>query len=192
MFELLIRHFSSITPLQAKETEAIANSSVIKAYKRGEHLIRAGQVSANTFFVLKGLLRQYRLQEGEELTTQFFTEGQWVIPALESEQKAVVLENLVALEDCHVVIGNEEKAEQLFKAFPRLERIARTVMEQVYTEQVSRISHYLSDSPEQRYLRLVKQHPDLIQRVAQYHIASYIGVKPESLSRIKKRIQRQA
>lgn len=191
MFELLIRHFSSITPLLPEEGEAIERSSVIKAYKKGEHLIRAGQVSPNTFFVFKGLLRQYRLQEGEELTTQFFTEGQWVVPALESEQNEA-LENLVALEDCHVVVGNEKKAEQLFKAFPRLERIARTVMEQVYTEQVSRISHYLSDSPEQRYLRLVKQHPDLIQRVAQYHIASYIGVKPESLSRIKKRIQRQA
>jgi CRP-like cAMP-binding protein len=192
MLKPLLHHFSSITPLLPEEEEALRRTSTIKEYRKGQHLVREGQLAPDTFFVLKGLLRQYKLQEGEELSTQFFAEGQWVIPTLVSDQRNEALENLIALEDCQVVVGNEEKAEQIFSAFPRLERIARSVMEQVYTEQLTRMSHYLSDSPEQRYLRLLEQHPSLVQRVAQYHLASYIGVKPESLSRIKKRIQLQA
>ena len=92
------------------------------------------------------------------------------------------------MEDTTVVIGNETKAQELFKQYPRFETVSRMVMESVFSEQQKTMSAYLTDSPEQRYLRLFETKPDLIQRVPQYQLASYIGVKPESLSRIRKRI----
>ncbi|MBV6652439.1 MAG: hypothetical protein KI786_01700, partial [Mameliella sp.] len=76
----------------------------------------------------------------------------------------------------------------LFRKFPRFETISRAIMERAFAEQKAALTSYYTDSPEQRYLRLIQAKPDLVQRIPQYHLASYIGVKPESLSRIKKRM----
>ncbi|MFZ4544064.1 MAG: hypothetical protein ACOYOA_08455 [Saprospiraceae bacterium] len=76
----------------------------------------------------------------------------------------------------------------MFKSFPRFETISRIVMETVFAEQMKFMTSYLTDSPEQRYLHLLNTRPNIFQRVPQYQIASYIGVKPESLSRIRKRM----
>ena len=87
-----------------------------------------------------------------------------------------------------VVEGDEQQGQSLFKRFPRFETISRTIMEAAFAEQREALTFYYTDSPEQRYLKLMKSRPDLFQRIPQYHLASYIGVKPESLSRIRKRI----
>ena len=96
--------------------------------------------------------------------------------------------NLECVEDTTVSVGNEEQAQKLFKIFPRFETIARAIVEADFVEQKKLLTSYLTDSPEQRYLKLLKSRPDIFQRVPQYQIASYVGVKPESLSRIRKRI----
>ena len=81
-----------------------------------------------------------------------------------------------------------EKEENLYKRFPKFETISRKVMEKVFAEQQEIMSSYTTDTPEQRYLKLLKSRPDLFQKIPQYQIASYIEVKPESLSRIRKRL----
>jgi CRP-like cAMP-binding protein len=90
--------------------------------------------------------------------------------------------------DSSLVVGNREKEENLYRRFPKLETISRKVMEKVFAEQQEIMSSYVTDSPEQRYLKLLTSRPDLFQKIPQYQLASYIGVKPESLSRIRKRI----
>ena len=95
----------------------------------------------------------------------------------------------VCCEDTTLVIGNEQKENDLYDRFPRFESISRAVMSEMLAEQQTLTASYLTDSPEQRYLKLLESRPDLFQRVPQYQLASYIGVKPESLSRIRKRIQ---
>jgi len=86
------------------------------------------------------------------------------------------------------VVGNREKEEFLYQNFPRLETVSRLVMEQVFAEQHEFLANYLTSSPEQRYARLIAHNSELLQAVPQHQIASYIGVKPESLSRIRKRM----
>lgn len=83
-----------------------------------------------------------------------------------------------------------KQAQTLFNQYPRLESIARKVLENAFAEYQQTINNYLTDTPEQRYVRLSETRPNLIQRVPQYHLASFIGVRPESLSRIRKRIMR--
>ena len=86
------------------------------------------------------------------------------------------------------MIGTEQKENDLYERFPRLETISRLVMGNVLGELQEQLATYLTDTPEQRCLKLLRARPDLFQRLPQYQLASYIGVKPESLSRIRKRI----
>ncbi|KFE71988.1 Crp/Fnr family transcriptional regulator [Hyalangium minutum] len=95
---------------------------------------------------------------------------------------------LVCAEDTTVVVGTEQREQDLYRRFPRFESISRRVMQKVLAEQQERFASYLTDGPEQRYLKLSKTRPEIFQRIPQYQLASYIDVKPESLSRIRKRI----
>lgn len=184
----LIHYFSKITALSADEVQLLTDTMVVKQFKKDSFLLKEGQLNKDTFFILDGLVREYKVIDGEEITTHFFSEEQWIISLTSFTEETPSTHNLICMEDTTVVIGNETKAQELFKQYPRFETVSRMVMETVFSEQQKTMSAYLTDSPEQRYLRLFETQPDLIQRVPQYQLASYIGVKPESLSRIRKRI----
>lgn len=188
MHEKFVNYFSRISPLSSEESEAIFKSMQTKAFKKGEYLLKDGQVSANTYFVLEGCIREYILSDGEDKTTNFFSEEQWAISLNSLTLQNLANHNWVCIEDTTVVVGNERQAQELFKQFPRFETISRTIMEIAFAEQKEALTSYYTESPEERYLKLLKSRPELVQRIPQYHLASYIGVKPESLSRIRKRI----
>lgn len=192
MHDKFINYFSKISTLSKEESEGIANSMKMKTFKKGDFLLREGQVSTSTYFILEGLVREYILSDGEEKTTNFYSEDQWAISLSGLSSGKPSSHNWVCVEDTIVVIGDEQQAQKLFKQFPRFETISRKIMESAMADQKDALTSYYSDSPEQRYLKLLKARPTLIQRVPQYHLASYIGVKPESLSRIRKRIASSA
>lgn len=184
----LIEYFSGFTSFTAEERQALEDSMVIREYGKGDFLSKEGQANNHSYFVLSGLVRQFRMIDGEEITTNFYTEGQWIISLTGFTKDAIATDYLVSHEDTSVVIGNEEKAQQLFREFPRFETISRAVMETVFAEQQKAMMDHLTASPEARYLRLLETRPELVQRVPQYQLAGYLGVKPESLSRIRKRM----
>lgn len=175
-------------PLSQEEIEAIVETMTIKQYKKGTVLLREGQISNAAYFVLEGCVRQYYLVDGNEKTNNFFTEEQWVISINSFRQNHPSSHFLDCCIDCSLVVGNREKEESLYKRFPKFETISRMVMEKVFAEQQEIMSSYITDTAEQRYLKLLKSRPDLFQKIPQYQIASYIGIKPESLSRIRKRL----
>jgi CRP-like cAMP-binding protein len=188
MHEKFINYFSKISSLSKEESAAIAKSMQTKAIAKGEYLLKEGQISENTYFVLEGCIREFILSDGEEKTTNFFFEEQWAISLNSLSTNKPATHNWVCIEDTTVVVGNEKQAQELFKEFPRFETISRAIMEAAFAEQKEALTTYYTDSPEQRYRKLLKSKPGLIQRIPQYHLASYIGIKPESLSRIRKRI----
>ncbi len=184
----LLSYFQRIMPLSDEEIKAIVETMNIQQYKKGSILLTEGQVSTEVYFVLEGCVRQYYLVEGEEKTTNFFTEEQWVISLNSFNQNVASNHYLACSEDSSLVVGNSKKAEDLYKRFPKLETVSRKVMEKVFAEQQEIMGAYFTDNPEQRYLKLLKSRPELFQKIPQYQIASYVGVKPESLSRIRKRL----
>ena len=188
MHHKFVQYFSRISPLSEAESKAIEENMVVKTFKKGAYLLKEGQISVDTYFILEGCIREFIVTDGEEKTTNFFTEEQWVISLNNFGPQSPTSHNLVCVEDTIVSVGNERLAQVLFKQFPRFETISRAIVEADFAEQKKLLTSYLTDSPEQRYLKLLESRPDLFQRVPQYQLASYIGVKPESLSRIRKRV----
>lgn len=184
----LLAYFSSISPLSEEEAAAIAETIVTRPYKKGDVLLREGDISNEVYFVLEGCVRQYYLVDGEEKTVNFFTEGQWVISMKSLGEQKPSAHYIACTTDVSLVVGNQSKESELFRRFPRFEMISRRMMEMLFAEQHEQAASYLVDTPEQRYLKLMKTRPELLQIVPQYQLASYIGVQPESLSRIRKRL----
>jgi CRP-like cAMP-binding protein len=184
----LVNYFSGIMPLSEEESKAITDSMVIKTFKKGTVLLKEGQISTECYFVLEGCIRQYYIIDGEEKTNNFFTEEQFVVSINSFTQKIPADHYFSCCEDTTLVVANEQKENDLYKRFPKFETISRAVMGNLFGEQQELAASYITDTPEQRYLKLLKSKPDLFQRIPQYQLASYIGVKPESLSRIRKRI----
>lgn len=87
-----------------------------------------------------------------------------------------------------MLIGEPDKFEELIKEFPKLEQITRAMMEQDFGETQDSFSKFITSTPEERYLNFLKERPGLIQRIPQHQLASYLGITPESLSRIRKRV----
>lgn len=188
MEEKLLSYFSQIRPLTQEEIDGIVATLTIKTFPKGTILLKEGAVSMEAYFVLTGCVRQYFLVEGEEKTNNFFSEGQWVISVNSMTNNQPSTHFLECCDESTLVVGNREKEEALYRQFPKLETVSRRVMEKVFAEQQELSGSYFTDSPEERYLKLVQTRPELLQRIPQYMIASYIGVKPESLSRIRKRL----
>ena len=187
----LVDYFARFMPLTDAEAKALAEESQLATYAKGTLLLQEGQVAKECYFVLQGCVRQYYLVEGEERTTQFFTEEQWVVSLKSFAQQVPADHYLVCNEETTLVVGTAEKENQLYRRFPKFEALSRMVLERNLAEQQESTARYLTDNPEQRYLNLLKARPELLQRVPQYQLASYLGVKPESLSRIRKRIARR-
>ena len=188
----LINYFLKNTNLSADEVEVIAESMVIKSLKKNDYLVKERQFNNDTYFLLRGCVRQFKIVDGNDITTNFYTEDQWIVSLGNFSEKTASNYNLVCMENTTVVIGNDQQANELVKQFPAIESISRQIMETVFMAQQNLMISYITDKPEQRYLKLLKARPDIFQRVPQYDIATYLGIKPESLSRIRKKLQRQS
>jgi CRP-like cAMP-binding protein len=184
----LIAYFRKIMPLTGSEEQAIADSLCIGRYKKGDLLLKEGQIGSECYFVLKGCVRQYYMIDGEEKTSNFYTEEQWVVSFSSFIQQQPADHYLECIEDTILVVGNEQREEEMYRTNSKFETISRMVLEKIISEQQALQARYVTDTPEQRYLYLLESNPQLVQRVPLYQLASYIGVMPESLSRIRKRI----
>lgn len=188
MKEVFAEYLSQFKKLSAEEINLIVEHSNIKFYRKGSILLKEGVIAQEGYLILKGCVRRYVLVNGEERTTHFFTEKDWVTSIDSFINKTPSDHYLSCLEDCYLVVGNESKESEVYTMIPKLMEISKEVLLHELAQSQGLVNTYITDSPEQRYLKLLKNKPDLLQRVPQYILASYIGVKPESLSRIRKRI----
>lgn len=185
--QVLIDYVAQFAPLSEQEIEQIFQFIKIRSHKKGKVLLREGQRCNVCYFVLQGCVRQYYLTDGNEKTTNFFTEGMPVASTLVFENKPSKC-YLVCNEDCILVEGRPEDEQFFTQMMPRMETLNRMGVEFELKKSQESFAEFIMSSPEERYLNLLNTRPELLDRVPQYQLASYLGVTPESLSRIRKRI----
>ncbi|MEQ8711984.1 MAG: Crp/Fnr family transcriptional regulator [Cyclobacteriaceae bacterium] len=187
MQNLLFDYISRYISLTEDEKSAMADLDVFRTVKKGTVLLKAGQKSRDGYFVLKGCLRTYYIIEGEEKTTEFYTEMEGVTPncVVTNEPSGYYV---ATTEDAIIALSNPDMEADMFEKFPKFETLCRILSEELIVKQQTNIDDFKTSSPEQRYLNLLQKRPHLIQRVPQHQLASYLGVKPQSLSRLRARI----
>lgn len=183
----ILKYLSKYTVITEELENAVFESTYIRTFEKGTLLLKEGQFSNDCYFVIKGCIRSYCYRDGVENTIEFYTEEQTLLPQNYGTPEPSD-QYLECIEDTIVSVGNPELEKETFQKFPQLEILSRKIGEQVMLQQQESFADFKMATPEERYLNLVKTRPDLIQRVPQYQLASYLGLKPESLSRIKKRI----
>ncbi len=186
--QVILDYITNFTPLTEVEVEAIIKSLNIKHFPKGTLLLKEGQISKLCYFVLKGCVRQYYLVDGVEKTTHFYTEGQPISGYIGTFKRSKAKFFLACVDDCILTCGTPEDEARLFEQFPQFETISRLASEEEVGKSQDTLATFIINSPEERYLQLLETRPELIDRVPQYQLASYLGVTPESLSRIRKRI----
>lgn len=184
----LIQFLKSFEVLTFEEILIIAKDTVTKQFKKGDVLLKEGEISKECFSVIKGCVREYQLKEGEEITTAFFTEGDPIVNFTSSTAQSPSLSFIECIEDSVLTVSNQELEKLMCEKIPRLEVIIRTEVEKNAGKKQDELASFITSSPEERYLNLQKNRPELLNRVPQHQIASYLGIKPESLSRIRKRL----
>lgn len=188
MKDALIKFLSKIDSLTSGEIKELADLMTVKEIKKNTTIVKQGQICNLCYFVLKGCLRQYVVLEGVEKTTAFYTEEEAVNFFTSFTTKTASESYLMTLEDSILLVGNPESEADVYKSFPKLEQVVRRMMEQDFGKTQDSFARFITSTPEERYLNLLKDRPQLAQRVPQHQLASYLGITPESLSRIRKRI----
>jgi CRP-like cAMP-binding protein len=160
-----------------------------RLYKKGEHVFKHGDIPRFNVFITKGCMRTYYIgADGTERTTLFAEEGYWTGDLESMRAMAPTQQNLQALEDCEVITLGREKWEYAYKTFPWIAAIHAMGQQRRAAKLTEHLGRLLTESPEANYLKLVQERPKLVQRVQQYYIASYLGISPETLSRIRKKL----
>ncbi|NOT94245.1 Crp/Fnr family transcriptional regulator [Ferruginibacter sp.] len=172
-----------------EEAEFIAEFTEVKKVEKGTLLLKEGKLATTWYYVYKGCIREYCLKDGEEITTEFYTAGDSLSDDTSKFSKSPSLLNWECVVDSIVSVVPFEVQLEMFKRFPRLERLCRIETEKKLGDFKVAVNNYNSSSPVERYDNLLKTRPEIFELVPLYHIASYLGVKPESLSRIRNRIR---
>lgn len=177
--------------LSDDEIQFISNVQSLITYPKGKIFISEGQIVNKCFHIISGCVRKYHLKDGEEKTTDFFIENDSITTRPSGSKELKSQYYLECVEDTKMSYINAEQEEILYAKFPRFQSMCRITTEHKLAEYQKMFSVFIASSPEERYLYIQQSRPDLLNRVPQYQLASYLGIKPESLSRIKKRLMRQ-
>lgn len=183
----LFGFISKYISLTDDEKNALLSLNIFHSVKKGTVLLKEGQYSKESYFVLNGCIRTYYIIDGEEKTTAFFTEMDALTPHC-VVNKTPSDYFISCVEDSILTISNSDMEAEVNSKFPKFELMCRKLSEELLAKQRIDFDEFKTSSPEQRYQNLLQKRPDLIQRVPQHQLASYLGIKPQSLSRLRARI----
>lgn len=186
--ESLIQAIKHFIPLSDTEEDIITGLFTSRRLAAGEHFLEEGKVCRHVAFIDYGLVRYYMNDDGQEKTTYFNKEGEFVsyYPSFLPQKPSNVA--IQALEETLLYVIGYDDLQRLYASVRGGERFGRMGIEQVFLSSGEQLRSFYTDSPAARYQQFVNAYPGLVQRIPQYYIASYVGIKPQSLSRIRRRL----
>ncbi|TBM99393.1 Crp/Fnr family transcriptional regulator [Hyunsoonleella flava] len=157
-------------------------------FKKKEVIVKEGATSNYVYFVNDGILRSYYLKDGEEVTTQFYFPNSYCssYSSFLTQSKGRI--NIECLSDVELLALSYENVQRMYKSSTAFNTFGRRISEFLYIDFYKRSSSFLLDDAKTRYLTLLKERPEILKSIPNYMIASYIGITPESLSRLKKQL----
>ena len=188
MFEPILANFAKHIVLDQAETASVLSILKHRKIKKKDFLLRAGDVCRSISFVAKGILRVYHLDaQGDEHISHFAFEDWWATDTASFYSQSPAFYSIDALEETEVFEIGYRDLENLYEKVPKFERFFRILAQNGYVIQQRRITSSLYESAEERYEKFKKLHPKLSRRIAQKHIASFLGITPEFLSMLRKK-----
>ncbi|MBO1266262.1 Crp/Fnr family transcriptional regulator [Proteiniclasticum sp. SCR006] len=181
----VIRHYSE---LDQKTLRALVDHIPVQTFRKGEVLIEQGEVPRRCYFVIEGCARKFSVDEdGKEVTSDFYTEEQ-SINVFTDNPKAESPYSVVCLENSIMIVGDLEEEQNELEMYPEFESIILKMMQAGMGELQDTFASFIRMTPEERVRHMMGKRPELFTRVPQHQLASYLGLTPESLSRIKGRL----
>jgi CRP-like cAMP-binding protein len=188
MIDELIKYFENHIALDLKEKEVIKELIELRKVDKNCLLLSEGEISSEFYFIIKGGIRLFYTNDAVEKTAFFYFENTFVSSYESFTKRTAAKHNLQAVEDTIVAVISFEVAYRLIELFPKFEFLARVMMEEELIVYQEIISSFVTLSAEERYIKLIKENNQILNRIPQHQLATYIGVTPETLSRIRRRI----
>ena len=185
----LIEYFNNILPLNDEEKAFVEDTFKERRVKRKEFILEEGQLCKHNTFVLSGFFRTFTIDEaGKERNLQFATENWWIGDIYSFDRQVPTNLYIKAVENSEILQIHKNDLLDLFENYPKFDKIFRILAQNAMVSLHQRITESITHSVEHRYLNFLQQHPNLKNRVSNVQIASYLGVTPEFLSAIRKRV----
>ncbi len=188
MIEDLIQYFEQYISLGQEERNFLIENVPVKKVSKNTLLLREGDISTEFYFMLSGSTRLFYNSEVGEKTAFFYFENNFVSSYESFTKQVPAKHNLQVIEDSTIAIITAEVAYKLVQLYPAFDFLARTMMEEELIMCQEIISNFITLNAEERYLKLIESNDQILQRIPQHQLATYLGITAETLSRIRKRI----
>ncbi len=184
----LVAFFRQLVPLSLADEGRIRERFTGQVAPARQYLVQSGEICQSVYFILEGCVRvAIENQQGEDVTCFFASEGQFVANYESFLTGKSSPYSLQCLEPCRLLAIDRKGLQELYDLNEYGERAGRLIAENLFVDATERLTSFYMDTPEQRYQQFLIDYPGLSQRIPQHYIAAYIGVRPQSLSRIKRR-----
>lgn len=189
MFQQLFKSIQEKVLLTQEEMELCKTFFIPKKLRKKQILLQEGDICIYNAFIEKGILRSFTMDEkGNEHIVQFAIEGWWITDLSSFLTNSASVYTIEALEDSELLLLTTSAREALMDKIPMFERYQRLLLQNAYIANQSRINSALTETAEEKYINLANVYPGIVKRVPQHMIASYLGLTPETLSRVRKQI----
>ena len=188
-FEICRKYIHQFTALSEPDWASLSSLFSVERYPRKSVLVEEGKTADRLFFLYNGYVRfSISRENGTEVTTDFFFAPGFITSFTSFVEQVPSRINILAMGDIETLTLSHSSLERLYSGSPEINYLGRKLTEKVFIETEKHLISLLSDSPAQRYLRLMNEQPGYIHHIPLRILASYLGITPESLSRIRKRI----
>jgi CRP/FNR family transcriptional regulator, anaerobic regulatory protein len=190
MHEQLFQTFNQIVPLSSRQREELRRVTYLLELPKGSLLLERGQICNHLHFILEGVVRAVHYDNWKEVIPWFGFEGDIVNSHLSFTYRQPSLESIILISDCKFLSITYESLQYLYSQDPIWQNLSRVFIERYYIDVQERLISFLSLTAYERYEQLLQKYPDIEDRVNLGHIASYLGIRQETLSNLRKRRRR--